>query len=681
MIAVSINSQILDLMPFGSGFKVCYRLDIALPDTFADKKISFAPHLFLPIGYAPTLPCTSGYNFSTSVTLPTGVNDMNLFGTNASSHANYKATIEFINPNEAEICISGLLTTDLNQPFGASSIDAVSHLNTYIIGGGLFDNSIANFYNSPRIMRADFCVNSFTFDDETSIDITAQGIPLCQGGTWNWYLERGGEEVENLSSFEPTCLIYSITHPTYTFGPFLPEFTIYKESVTATGDYVAATDLFSLNPIENITPTGLTIPYLSAVLVSAVGTTRTYKIELNPAYLILGCRYRIFPIVDYGSGEIYSCYTDKYLVVDAPPPSTKPDFTSYFETYNDTHSTNCINARSPQRIKACFNIDKAAYDAALVANGITSDFDSAFQQVTTTAEIGGVTVDLSGTAYLDQDGFKYCYEFLILPEWIGQTIDICHSVFFQLFLDLSYTDQINFKQRVNVLDYENVSTAPVLESITYADENGDPLTGICNNGEVTVCVTKVAGSNDFNFIPFVGISEPEEYDSFLSNYLNQVNSGIIISSDESFVDDKAQFVIDASKLIPNEDYCIWGLALPITQPPCPTLELTLATAGINDPMSPQVNTAFFIVTDPLDSVSSVTMTVENKTGTGSDTQTFVTDTGFIDIILPPSTSYRVQVTITITTANGCTYAFQDCCNGFLNNVPPTPPKIFTLDAD
>lgn len=379
------------------------------------------------------------------------------------------------------------------------------------------------------------------------------------------------------------------------------------------------------------------------------------ELSLNGIYHI------IINIHDSANYEQPTAHITPPLIANYTSPAI-PTITGYLSTYNKEYIGNELTIAPHQRIKASIVIDKTSYESALLALGITADFDDClFGIIAKLQNITGVVNQVQSyipntltppannqvltpaMAIVTNTATELRLEciFRIAEEYAGTTTNITWTLSFnQPISGGTQFVQINFEQKLNVSEFENDLISPDLLAVRFYDRDlylqgiKREIVEICDVTQIIAEVEKDPSfTGSINLVATIypatetgdtntaAIEEEEDW-APITVQMSQLVSGKLDNVETSFGgDDFATFRINCPQLAQGQRY--WVTAIAFEQFPnyCPlgisanivgTTQwstfsstgwtwLANATALIND------------ITSHPDYVSGATITVHNIT--------------------------------------------------------------------
>jgi hypothetical protein len=329
------------------------------------------------------------------------------------------------------------------------------------------------------------------------------------------------------------------------------------------------------------------------------------KIQLNGSY------YLIINIYDSINPEYVTTHISPELTASYVAP-VLPTITGYLSTYNKEYSGNELTVAPHQRIKASIEVDKASYEAALLALGITADFDDClFGVICKLTDVPGAVNQVQGyipntltppnsnqvltadMSLITNDATTLRLEaiFRISEEYAGSTTDIVWTLSFNQPVTVGGSTQFNqitFTQVLNVSDFENDAVAPKLLAVRFYDLDlylagtKQEIIDICDADQIIAEVEKdPAFTGSINLVATIypanesGETNPaaiEEEEDWMPTVIqmSQAVSGKLDNVDISFGgDDYAVFRINCQQLTQGQRYWVTAIAFEQFPDYCP----------------------------------------------------------------------------------------------------------------
>lgn len=300
------------------------------------------------------------------------------------------------------------------------------------------------------------------------------------------------------------------------------------------------------------------------------------EVDFDSSYFAAGGTYRVYIVIEDNLGDEYSCVTADIVSNGCPPPTYGDiDLEIYqYDSASTLHTEDfLLNVATRGRIRFDCILDKASYDAAILANGLAGSFDLNF------TGYGSLVMDnFPVNTVLQNDGdipvtflnnnatdITIRSEFQIPEDWSGSIKYLVFLFSFDITVGaLTYTDQLQKVIKLQVRANDELGADVFVPSIV--DQDSNPLAldePLCADSvsEITITFTEVEPDEyDFIQIRRVGTSgEYEENDEYTNTELTQLSDPVIQSADPDTAGGDGDMVIDLANLAINTPISIGGV--------------------------------------------------------------------------------------------------------------------------
>lgn len=258
-----------------------------------------------------------------------------------------------------------------------------------------------------------------------------------------------------------------------------------------------------------------------------------------------------------------------------------------YDSNSSVFESFCLSNVAPcQRIKICFDMDVDSYNSNAEGEGLSGQFFDYLQGIT--VQIADSLPAQPSDLVLANDpflGFSFnsnfsggCMEFRISEDWSDSLKYVLITYKFKINTVLpAYCDYITIPFRLLV----NSNTAQITGELQ--DAGGTPLDRLCDTeDEAQICFTETL-PGDYDFFPVIDINGAiEEENGYLNTNFESLDSELVNSTENDFLDGDACLTID-SKILPiDEEVCVKAIAIqnPISTltGSCPCLDFSSTSA-------------------------------------------------------------------------------------------------------